>query len=353
MGLCVRMFLDGNLMPVSSMVICFPQYILYWLTLFGYDSDLNVRVSKLRLCLIGLFPVEVDGFNIEFLNCNGKLLFDSNASVVVVRNEFNFIQYEIYNDIIYIISSSIIKIPLLILPVLNSDSTIAVTKLNKLLISQLVKQMEVWFVTGDNGVHVNLQMLSSDLLTIELGKYRCNLIFNKIKYNCLSAMLLYGTKFLHLAKVLFNAGIVGYMKGMWCDLKYVNNYLNCNRREYSYRRYLRIKKCFGFLNLNNSLVLCNNFNIIPMDARIVVNICLSDITALIVSSVFVSMPLMKLSYGVLSIYKYINHYSVVSVDLKLINLVDISSIGRGIINVITKQSHCNLEVLTKYDLIHL
>ncbi|PIM96953.1 DNA-directed RNA polymerase subunit beta [Candidatus Hodgkinia cicadicola] len=237
-----RLNLNGSLVDTPVVNRGNLQRRLYNEVIWGCYNDLDIKISKLEVNVSSLFPVDSDYGSLEFISIDHSVLEDATNSTI--RNKFilkiNVNLYHLIGDVIFVGQRSQVDVPLMELPQLTDNDEVVVNGINRVLVSQLIKQSAVSLDRTDGIVTLKLMTNGGTHLTIE------NL---RIKYadyysgDLLTTLLMLKTKYVHILDAYSEVKSIAFFKGKWFHLDWTTSV--DNKTKYGNKRRLRMRKIMG------------------------------------------------------------------------------------------------------------
>ncbi len=242
------------------MRMCKLQKRLYTQTIWGQYNNIGIKISKLRLSLITIFPFQSRGLNLEFINIiNYNFQANDGNNVSDFAFGFKLIQYINANGIIYINYITDIDLPVMCLPRLDYYGTITVDGLQKVLISRFANHSGINFKYNnddDNNTIISLPTACKGDLYIAIGKSTVKIIHNECSEDLLWVLLTMGLKYFHILSIIANVKKIAYYKGKWYNLVY--NKPRIRNHKYGFRKLLRHAKNLFNIYENRKCTIVNN-----------------------------------------------------------------------------------------------
>ncbi len=342
-----RVNLNGSLSTGDNVLqVCALQTRLYTESIWGSYNSFGVKISKLILNLKLLFPVMIEDLSLELITIKAFSLSQIVSEFVF---EFRVIRYFKFNDIVSIDWFMDVEYPLFKLPKLLKYGMIYIGNVQKILISQFVSSQEIKV----NGNCISLLTTSADYLHIKVNGFKLDIECFERRSDYVLLMFALGVKVSCLLKNFVCAVKIVYYKNKW----YVYSYkpLFICRVIYGFKRIVRREKVIIEPFVSNrcvvlDIVLNNNNNVINIGDIIV----LSLTTALYFSNVLYVSAICGLSKTIKALVVFYNNgVSCCCNDVTIadISSVNITQVGRYLINSLICSYFCDSDLLTKGDLI--
>ncbi|PIM96012.1 hypothetical protein [Candidatus Hodgkinia cicadicola] len=318
------------------------QNRLYKNTLWGCYNNEGIKISKLELNLRTLFPFDFGHWNLELIRSNN---FIKDKKLTSFELYLNVVQYCLDKDIMFICCQFDLDVPLMDLPRLQKDEALTVNGTTKTLIMQLIKQSAVLF--DQESESINMKDKHFGYLRIDGSKIE----HNNHESDLLTSLLKLKTKRSHIFKGTSGKRDVGFYKGKWCQLTWINP--QQSRFKYNSRWSFRCKKKLEHcLEISNGIVTSTYIDRskVPF-VNIGERIILDKHTALN----YLNPIAITKSTKVLNVINYLDKAMLEGeseITYEEINNVELTFPGRIFLNELTRNhSNFGLDLLTKKDLI--
>ncbi len=347
--------LEDNLIKKVNIRICKLQKQLYTKTIWGCYNNIGIKVSKLRLSLIAMFPFQNKDLNLEFINItnhNFQINEEDNISEFIL--EVKIIQYANINDIVYIIHIIDIYSPIMRLPRLNYYYTITINGLQKVLLAQFRKHPGISFEYNNNSdndndndndnIIINLPTSNKSNLYIAINKSIVKVMYNNHIGDLLQILWTMGLKHCHILSVIANIRKIVYYKGKWYNFIY--NELKIKNNKYGLRKLLRHTKSLLNIYKDRKYIIINSSNMktINVNNEVISN----KYTALNYDNI---LDVILFPNALVYNKKLYNNYEN-EITRNDINAVNLTYTGRYLFNyIIHYNTNYGMDLLTKRDLL--
>ncbi len=219
---------------------CNVQDQLYKKPIWGYRNYLGIKISKLRLYLQTIFPIQTNVNSLDFINTKTSTFPSSKENETTRFNIIlNIISYSTSNNIVHINNSSTISIPLMDLPTLTTTNNIIRNNVRKTLITQLTDHPTIRAKRDKNYININFTSPDGNYLNINVKGIDATITINEHETNYITLLTSLGTKTIYMFKIIAKLFQIFYWKGGWWKIKYLNKFNLPNPNKYNVRRNLR------------------------------------------------------------------------------------------------------------------